>query len=75
MILLTKNALDGFKAASFKASEKILQESNEGQYIFLKRMCQILVQLGISQLGPLWVCMSTTKNILGRYVCHLQRML
>ena len=27
----------------------------EEQYVFLKRVCQLLVQLGISQLAPLWV--------------------
>ena len=27
----------------------------EEQYIFLKRVCQVLVHLGTSQLAPLWV--------------------
>ena len=30
----------------------------EEQYIFLKRVCQLLVHLGISQLAPLWVSLS-----------------
>ena len=24
-------------------------------YVFLKRLCQVLVHLGVSQLAPLWV--------------------
>lgn len=35
-----------------------LQGVVEDQYIFLKRVCQLLVHLGISQLAPLWVNMA-----------------
>ena len=36
---------------SYANSQGVVEE----QYVFLKRMCQVLVQLGISQLAPLWV--------------------
>lgn len=31
-------------------------EVDEVQYIFLKRVCQMLVELGSSQIARLWVC-------------------
>ena len=29
---------------------------DEVQYVFLKRVCQVLVELGTSQIARLWVC-------------------
>ena len=56
--------MEGFWKASLKASQMIVAEVDEVQYVFLKRMCQVLVHLGTSQLGPLWVCISLqTKHV------------
>ncbi len=56
LALLSKNAIERFWKASLKASEMIDTGMDEAQYVFLKRVCQVLVHLGVSQLGPLWVC-------------------
>ena len=42
-----------FHHTSFANSQGVVEE----QYVFLKRVCQLLVHLGISQLAPLWVCL------------------
>lgn len=55
LILLSKEAMEGFWKASVKASQMIAAVVDEVQYVFLKRMCQVLVHLGTSQLGALWV--------------------
>ena len=33
---------------------------DETQYVFLKRVCQVLVELGTSQIARLWVCCTLT---------------
>ena len=45
----------------------------EEQYVFLKRVCQLLVHLGISQLAPLWVCPLNYKLLYGLFM-HLHCM-
>ena len=42
------HALPSRKAASLGVDEV--------QYVFLKRVCQVLVELGTSQIARLWVC-------------------
>ncbi len=55
LVLLSKDVLDRFWDCSLRASRSMSQEIVEEQYVFIKRVCQVLVHLGISQLGPLWV--------------------
>ena len=50
--LLSTDSLNGF----VKAIKKAATSADDDQYVFLKRICQVLVHLGVSQLGPLWVC-------------------
>lgn len=49
--------MDGFKVLSFPLSSRksITAEFDEKQYLFLKRLCQVLVTLGEVQLFYLWV--------------------
>ena len=56
LILLSTNVLTAMWTASVKANQKFNTTIDEEQYVFLKRICQVLTHLGVSQLGPLWVC-------------------
>ena len=57
VLLLSRDAIEGFLRASLQANvlDQATQMVDEQQYVFLKRICQVLVHLGVSQLGPLWV--------------------
>ncbi len=56
--LLFHDALGVFWSVSVQASNCVFENGllQENQYVFIKRMTQILEHLGTSQLGPLWVC-------------------
>jgi len=56
--LLNQDLLQVMWSSSQQACAAIFCEDGsvrDEQYVFLKRMCQALVHLGTSQLGPLWV--------------------
>lgn len=64
LLLLSEDAIQGFVQA-LQARPVVLQVSgdvDEEQYVFLKRICQVLVHLGISQLGPLWVSLRVCRD-------------
>ncbi|XP_064400527.1 exportin-5-like [Halichondria panicea] len=57
-LLLSTEALNGIMAASILANSQGVVEE---QYVFLKRVCQVLVHLGTSQLALLWTYSLTFK--------------
>ena len=52
LVLSMLSTFSSFPSAYSKADTMGVEEE---QYIFLKRVCQVLVHLGTSQLAPLWV--------------------
>ena len=42
---------------------------DETQYVFLKRACQVLVELGTSQIARLWVCCIACTIVFADFVC------
>jgi hypothetical protein len=52
LILLSKDALQVILDAALKAAGCGVDEV---QYVFIKRVCQVLVELGTSQIARLWV--------------------
>jgi exportin-5 len=51
LVLLSKDALQVILDAALKAAACGV---DEGQYVFIKRVCQVLVELGTSQIARLW---------------------